>query len=134
MLEPFRGRVYDPCGGSSGMFVQPVEVIEAHASGNGTGGRARSQISIYGQELNHTTWRLAKMNLAIRGIDGRIEQGDTFHNDRVPDLKADCILANPPFNMKAWGDERLREDKRWKLGMPPVRNADFARVQPMIWS
>ncbi|MBC7337709.1 MAG: N-6 DNA methylase, partial [Clostridia bacterium] len=87
---------------------------------------------IYGQELNHTTWRLAKMNLAIRGIDGRIEQGDTFHNDRFPDLKADFILANPPFNMKEWGGERLREDKRWKYGVPPVRNANFAWVQHMI--
>ncbi len=132
MLEPFQGRVYDPCCGSSGMFVQSVEFIEAHATGNGNGGRARSQISIYGQELNYTTWRLAKMNLAIRGIDGRIEQGDTFHNDRFPDLKADFILANPPFNMKEWGGERLRQDKRWRFGVPPVRNANFAWVQHMI--
>ena len=126
MLEPFQGRVYDPCCGSSGMFVQSVEFIEAHASGNGNGGRARAQLSIYGQELNYTTWRLAKMNLAIRGIEGRIEQGDTFHNDRFPDLKADFILANPPFNVSDWGGERLREDKRWKFGVPPVRNANFA--------
>jgi type I restriction enzyme M protein len=132
MLEPFQGRVYDLCCGSSGMFVQSVEFIEAHATGNGNGGRARSQISIYGQELNYTTWRLAKMNLAIRGIDGKIEQGDTFHNDRFPDLKADYILANPPFNMKEWGGERLREDKRWKFGVPPVRNANFAWVQHII--
>ena len=114
------------------MFVQSVEFIEAHATGNGNGGRARAQISIYGQELNYTTWRLARMNLAIRGIDGRIEQGDTFHNDRFPDLKADFILANPPFNMKEWGGERLREDKRWKFGVPPVRNANFAWVQHII--
>jgi type I restriction enzyme M protein len=132
MLEPFKGRVYDPCCGSSGMFVQSVEFIEAHATGNGNGGRARAQISIYGQELNYTTWRLAKMNLAIRGIDGKIEQGDSFHNDRFPDLKADYILANPPFNMKEWGGELLREDKRWKFGVPPVRNANFAWVQHMI--
>jgi len=132
MLEPFRGRVYDPCCGSAGMFVQSVEFIEAHATGNGNGGRARAQISIYGQELNYTTWRLAKMNLAIRGIEGRIEQGDSFHNDRFPDLKADYILANPPFNMKEWGGERLREDKRWKFGVPPVRNANFAWVQHII--
>jgi type I restriction enzyme M protein len=132
MLEPFQGRVYDPCCGSSGMFVQSVEFIEAHATGNGNGGRALSQISIYGQELNYTTWRLAKMNLAIRGIDGKIEQGDTFHNDRFPDLKADYILANPPFNMKEWGGERLGEDKRWKFGVPPVRNANFAWVQHII--
>lgn len=132
MLEPFKGRVYDPCCGSAGMFVQSVEFIEAHATGNGNGGRARSDISIYGQESNYTTWRLAKMNLAIRGIDGRIEQGDTFHNDRFPDLKADFILANPPFNMKEWGGERLREDKRWKYGVPPVRNANFAWVQHIL--
>jgi len=132
MLEPFKGRVYDPCCGSAGMFVQSVEFIEAHATGNGNGGRARAQISIYGQELNYTTWRLAKMNLAIRGIDGRIEQGDTFHNDRFPDLKADYILANPPFNMKEWGGELLREDKRWKYGVPPVGNANFAWVQHII--
>lgn len=132
MLEPFKGRVYDPCCGSAGMFIQSVEFIEAHATGNGNGGRARSQISIYGQELNYTTWRLAKMNLAIRGIEGQIEQGDTFHNDRFPDLKADFILANPPFNMKEWGGERLREDKRWKYGVPPVRNANFAWVQHII--
>jgi type I restriction enzyme M protein len=132
MLRPYNGRVYDPCCGSSGMFVQSVKFIEAHATGNGNGGRARSQISIYGQELNYTTWRLAKMNLAIRGIDGRIEQGDSFRNDRFPDLKADFILANPPFNMKNWGGENLREDKRWKYGAPPVRNANFAWVQHMI--
>jgi type I restriction enzyme M protein len=130
MLEPFQGRVYDPCCGSAGMFVQSVEFIEAHATGNGD--RARKQVSIYGQELNYTTWRLAKMNLAIRGIDGRIEQGDTFHNDRFPDLKADYVLANPPFNMKEWGGERLRDDKRWKFGIPPVRNANFAWVQHII--
>ncbi|WP_287906693.1 class I SAM-dependent DNA methyltransferase [Chloroflexus sp.] len=132
MLEPFKGRVYDPCCGSAGMFVQSVEFIEAHATGNGNGGRTQAQISIYGQELNYTTWRLAKMNLAIQGIDGRIEQGDTFQDDRFPDLKADYILANPPFNMKEWGGERLREDRRWKFGVPPVRNANFAWVQHII--
>ncbi len=132
MIEPFQGRVYDPCCGSSGMFVQSVAFIEAHATGNGNGGRARSQISIYGQELNYTTWRLAKMNLAIRGIDGQIAQGDTFHNDRFPDLKADFILANPPFNMKQWGGERLRDDKRWRFGVPPPNNANFAWVQHII--
>jgi type I restriction enzyme M protein len=132
MIEPFRGRVYDPCCGSSGMFVQSVEFIRAHATGNNNGGRARSDISIYGQELNYTTWRLAMMNLAIRGIDGQIAQGDSFHNDRFPDLKADYILANPPFNMKDWGGERLREDKRWRYGVPPAGNANFAWVQHMI--
>jgi len=132
MLEPYRGRVYDPCCGSAGMFVQSVEFIRAHASGNGNGGKAKADISIYGQESNYTTWRLAKMNLAIRGIDGRIEQGDTFHNDKFPDLKADFILANPPFNVSDWGGELLREDKRWKYGVPPVGNANFAWVQHII--
>ena len=97
MLEPYQGRVYDPCCGSAGMFVQSVEFIRAHASGNGNGGKARGDISIYGQESNYTTWRMARMNLAIRGIEGRIEHGDSFHNDRHPDLRADYILANPPF-------------------------------------
>jgi len=110
MIEPFRGRVYDPCCGSSGMFVQSVEFVSAHANGNGNGGKAKSQISIYGQESNYTTWRLAKMNLAIRGIDGQVAHGDTFHNDRFPDLKADYILANPPFNVSDWGGERLSLD------------------------
>ena len=133
MLEPYRGRVYDPCCGSSGMFVQSVEFIRAHANGNGNGGKApkgtKPDISIYGQESNYTTWRLAKMNLAIRGIDGQIAHGDTFHNDRHPDLKADFILANPPFNVSDWGGERLRDDKRWQYGAPPAGNANFAWVQ-----
>jgi len=126
MLEPYKGRVYDPCCGSSGMFVQSEEFIQAH------GGRI-GDISIYGQESNYTTWRLAKMNLAIRGIDGQIAHGDTFHNDRFPDLKADYILANPPFNMKDWGGERLRDDKRWKYGVPPAGNANYAWIQHMIY-
>jgi type I restriction enzyme M protein len=132
MLEPYKGRVYDPCCGSSGMFVQSVEFIRAHASGNGNGSKVRADISIYGQESNYTTWRLAKMNLAIRGIEGRIEHGDSFHNDRHPDLKADYILANPPFNVSDWGGERLREDKRWKYGAPPAGNANFAWVQHIV--
>jgi type I restriction enzyme M protein len=132
MLEPYRGRVYDPCCGSSGMFVQSVEFIRAHASGNGNGGKARADISIYGQESNYTTWRLAKMNLAIRGIEGQIAHGDTFHDDKFPDLKADFILANPPFNVSEWGGERLREDKRWRYGGPPAGNANFAWVQHIV--
>ena len=137
MLEPYRGRVYDPCCGSSGMFVQSVEFIRAHAKGNGNGGnggaKAKADISIYGQESNYTTWRLARMNLAIRGIDsGQIAQGDTFHNDRHPDLKADFILANPPFNISDWGGERLRDDKRWQYGAPPAGNANFAWVQHIV--
>lgn len=132
MLEPYRGRVYDPCCGSSGMFVQSVEFIRAHANGNGNGGKAKADISIYGQESNYTTWRLAKMNLAIRGIDGQIAHGDTFHNDRHPDLKANFILANPPFNVSDWGGERVREDKRWQYGVPPAGNANFAWVQHIV--
>jgi len=132
MLEPYKGRVYDPCCGSSGMFVQSVEFIRAHANGNGNGGKARGDISIYGQESNYTTWRLAKMNLAIRSIEGQIAHGDTFHNDRFPDLKADFILANPPFNVSDWGGERLRNDKRWQYGAPPVGNANFAWVEHIV--
>ena len=132
MLEPYRGRVYDPCCGSSGMFVQSVEFIRAHASGNGNGGREGGDISIYGQESNYTTWRLAKMNLAIRGIEGQIAHGDSFHNDRHPDLKADFILANPPFNISDWGGERLTDDRRWQYGTPPKGNANFAWVQHIV--
>ena len=132
MLEPYRGRVYDPCCGSSGMFVQSVDFIRAHVTGNGNGGRAKADISIYGQESNYTTWRLAKMNLAIRGIEGLIAHGDSFHNDRHPDLKADFVLANPPFNVSDWGGERLTEDKRWRHGVPPKGNANFAWVQHIV--
>ncbi|MEZ0329881.1 MAG: class I SAM-dependent DNA methyltransferase [Dissulfuribacterales bacterium] len=138
MLAPYKGRVYDPCCGSGGMFVQSVEFVKAHANGNGNGRgasrRARSDVSIFGQESNHTTWRLAKMNLAIRGIDGNLgkEHADTFHHDVHPDLKADFILANPPFNMSDWGGERLKDDKRWKFGIPPAGNANFAWVQHFI--
>ena len=136
MLEPFEGRVYDPCCGSSGMFVQSVEFINAHAGGNGNGGKlpkgAANRIAVYGQESNYTTWRLAKMNLAIRGIEGRIEHGDSFLNDRLEDIRADFILANPPFNVKDWGGENIREDKRWKYGVPPKGNANFAWVQHIV--
>ena len=133
MLEPYNGRVYDPCCGSSGMFVQSIEFIRAHTSGNGNGGRAKADISIYGQESNYTTWKLAKMNLAIRGIDGQIAHGDSFHNDRHPDLRADYILANPPFNVSDWGGERLQDDRRWQYGAPPRGNANFAWVQHMAY-
>ncbi|MFZ5873097.1 MAG: type I restriction-modification system subunit M [Bacillota bacterium] len=141
MIEPYNGRVYDPCCGSGGMFVQSVAFIRAHATGNGNAGgrgggsptrRPKADISIYGQESNYTTWRLAKMNLAIRGIDGQIAHGDTFHNDRHPDLKADFILANPPFNVSDWGGQSLRDDKRWKYGAPPAGNANFAWVQHIV--
>ena len=132
MLEPYKGRVYDPCCGSAGMFVQSVKFIEAHATGNGNGGKAKADISIYGQESNYTTWRMAKMNLAIRGIEGQIVHGDTFHNDRFPDLKADFVLANPHFNDSDWGGERLQDDKRWQYGVPPKGNANFAWVQHFL--
>ena len=136
MMEPYQGRVYDPCCGSSGMFVQSVEFIRAHATGNGNGGKfsrsVKENISIYGQESNYTTWRLAKMNLAIRSIDGQIAHGDSFHADRYPDLKADFILANPPFNISDWGGERLTDDKRWQYGTPPKGNANFAWVQHIV--
>ena len=132
MLQPYKGRVYDPCCGSAGMFVQSVKFIEAHVTGNGNGGKAKADISIYGQESNYTTWRMAKMNLAIRGIEGQIAQGDSFHNDRHPDLKADYILANPPFNVSDWGAERLQDDKRWPYGVPPKGNANFAWIQHFL--
>ena len=125
MLAPYKGRVYDPCCGSGGMFVSSEKFIEAHSGKIG-------DISIYGQESNYTTWRLAKMNLAIRGIDAQIAHGDTFHNDRHPDLKADYVLANPPFNDSDWRGELLKDDKRWVYGMPPAGNANFAWVQHFI--
>lgn len=127
MIEPYRGRVYDPCCGSSGMFVQSEEFIKAH-------GGKKGDIAIYGQESNPTTWRLAKMNMAIRGIEVNLgpQNADTFHNDLHKDLKADFILANPPFNLKDWGGERLRDDVRWKYGMPPTGNANYAWIQHMI--
>jgi len=127
MIEPFKGRIYDPCCGSSGMFVQSEAFIRQH------GGRI-GDIAVYGQESNPTTWRLAKMNLAIRGIEANLgpHHADSFHNDLHKDLKADFILANPPFNMSDWGGERLREDVRWKYGVPPMGNANYAWVQHMI--
>ncbi|MGE5352276.1 MAG: type I restriction-modification system subunit M [Acidobacteriota bacterium] len=125
MLEPYRGRIFDPCCGSGGMFVQSEKFVEAH------GGRL-GDIAVYGQESNPTTWRLAKMNLAIRGIDAKIEWGDSFHDDKQKDLKADYIIANPPFNVSDWKGEQLRDDPRWKYGVPPVGNANFAWVQHFI--
>ena len=127
MLAPYRGRVYDPCCGSGGMFVQSEKFVEAH------GGRI-NDIAVWGQESNPTTWKLAKMNLAIRGIESNLgpENADSFHRDLHPDLKADYLIANPPFNMSDWGGERLREDVRWKFGAPPAGNANFAWVQHFI--
>jgi len=127
MLNPYKGRVYDPCCGSGGMFVQSEKFVEAH------GGRI-GDISIYGQESNPTTWRLCRMNLAIRSIDGDLgpHNADSFHNDLHKDLKSDFVLANPPFNDSDWKGEQLREDARWKYGVPPVGNANFAWVQHFI--
>ncbi len=127
MIEPYKGRIYDPCCGSGGMFVQSERFVEER------GGRL-GDIAIYGQESNATTWRLAMMNLAIRGLDANLggQHADSFHNDLHKDLRADFILANPPFNMSDWGGERLREDARWKYGIPPVNNANYAWIQHFI--
>ena len=128
ILKPFENcRVYDPCCGSGGMFVQSVKFLQAH-SGN------RNKISVYGQESNADTWKMAKMNMAIRGIDADFgsSHADTFFNDLHPTLKADFIMANPPFNLSNWGQDKLREDVRWKYGLPPAGNANFAWIQHMI--
>ncbi len=125
MLEPYGGRVYDPACGSGGMFVQSEKFVEEHSGRIG-------DIAIYGQELNETTWRLAKMNMAIRGIDADIRRGDTFHDDKFPDLKADYIIANPPFNISDWGIEHLQDDIRWRYGLPPKGNANYGWIQHMI--
>ena len=127
MIQPYKGRVFDPCCGSGGMFVQSERFVEAH------GGKL-DDISIYGQESNPTTWKLAMMNLAIRGIEANLGRthADSFHNDLHKSLKADFILANPPFNDSDWGGERLQDDVRWKYGIPPKGNANFAWVQHFI--
>jgi type I restriction enzyme M protein len=127
MLEPFSGRVYDPAMGSGGMFVQADRFVKAH-------GGVRNDISVFGQEQNPTTWRLAKMNLALRGIDANLgsQWGDSFSNDQHPDLRADFIIANPPFNISDWGGESLRDDPRWKYGVPPAGNANYAWIQHML--
>lgn len=128
ILKPFEDcRVYDPCCGSGGMFVQSVKFIQAH-SGN------RQRISVYGQESNADTWKMAKMNMAIRGIDADFGpyQADTFFNDLHKSLKADFIMANPPFNLSNWGQDKLQEDIRWKYGIPPAGNANYAWIQHMI--
>jgi type I restriction enzyme M protein len=149
MIEPFEGRVFDPCCGSGGMFVQAVRFVNAHANGNKSTSRAAQKaIAIYGQESNHTTWRLALMNLAIRGIDGDIRWGDSLVNDQQRDLRADFILANPPFNMEDWGFSKVKDDVRWKYGQPPAGgerkqkdgsvvkvdggNANFAWIQHFV--
>ncbi|QCX34696.1 SAM-dependent DNA methyltransferase [Caloramator sp. E03] len=128
MIEPYKGRIYDPCCGSGGMFIQSERFVEEHQG-------KIEDISIYGQELNPTTWKLCKMNLAIHGLDGDLglHNSDTFHNDLHKNLKADYILANPPFNISEWGGEKLTEDARWKYGIPPAGNANYAWLQHMIF-
>lgn len=127
MIEPYKGRVYDPCCGSGGMFVQSEKFALEHEGRIG-------DIAIYGQESNYTTWRLCKMNLAVRGIDADIKWNSegSFHKDELRDLRADFVLANPPFNISDWGGDRLREDVRWKYGIPPAGNANFAWVQHIV--
>lgn len=127
VLQPYNGRVYDPACGSGGMFVQSAKFIERH-SGN------INSIAVYGQDSNPTTWKMAQMNLAIRGIEANLGEynADTFFNDCHPTLRADFILANPPFNLSDWGADKLKDDVRWKYGMPPAGNANFAWLQHMI--
>lgn len=128
VLQPFNGRVYDPACGSGGMFVQSAKFVEKH------GGNI-NKISVYGQDSNPTTWKMAQMNLAIRGIEADLGKfnADTFFNDCHPQLKADYIMANPPFNLSDWGADKLTEDVRWQYGLPPAGNANFAWLQHMIW-
>ena len=128
VLKPYDGRVYDPCCGSGGMFVQSKQFVDNH-QGN------IDNLSVFGQESNPTTWKMAKMNLAIRGIEANLgdHHADTFLNDLHDGMRADYILANPPFNLKKWGQEQLTEDKRWKYGVPPKTNANFAWMQHMIY-
>jgi type I restriction enzyme M protein len=127
ILKPFKGRVYDPACGSGGMFVQSAKFVREH-SGN------INDLSIYGQEANPDTWKMAKMNMALRGLEANFgaHQADTFHNDLHPTLKADYVMANPPFNISDWGGERLTDDARWKYGVPPTGNANYAWMQHMI--
>lgn len=127
MIEPYKGRIYDPCCGSGGMFVQSDKFVQEHQGKIG-------DLSVYGEESNPTTWKLAKMNLAIRGIDNNLgsHQGDTFTNDLHKGERFDFILANPPFNVKNWNGDKLREDARWKYGVPPVGNANYAWIEHII--
>jgi len=142
MLEPYEGRVFDPCCGSGGMFVQSEKFVKAHSDRykNGKTGELpinpADRISIYGQESNQTTWRLCKMNLAIRGIDSsniRWNAEGSFLNDAHKDLKADFVIANPPFNDSDWGGEQLRSDARWQYGVPLVGNANYAWIQHFVY-
>lgn len=128
VIQPYKGKIYDPACGSGGMFVQSSKFIERH-QGN------IQNISVYGQELNSNTWRLAQMNLAIRGIEANFGEiyADSFHNDQHPFLKADFVMANPPFNISKWGGDQLKDDPRWQYGIPPEGNANFAWMQHMLY-
>jgi type I restriction enzyme M protein len=128
MLEPYKGRVYDPCCGSGGMFVQSANFVTAH-------GGKRNDVSVYGQEFTAATWRLAKMNLAIRGIEANLgdRADDSFHRDLHPDLRADFVIANPPFNVSDWYSDALRDDPRWKYGTPPAGNGNYAWIQHFVY-
>jgi type I restriction enzyme M protein len=128
MLEPFHGRVYDPCCGSAGMFVESAKFVQAHDG-------KRTDVAIYGQEFTDTTWKLAKMNLALRGIEADLGErsADSFGSDLHPDLRADFVLANPPFNVSNWWDAKLADDPRWTFGVPPQGNANFAWVQHFVY-
>ena len=127
ILQPYAGRVYDPCCGSGGMFVQSAKFIQNHQ-------KDINNISVYGQEANPSTWKMAHMNVAIRGLEANLgnSYADTFFNDQHPTLKADFIMANPPFNLSDWGADKLEKDVRWKFGIPPAGNANFAWMQHMI--
>jgi type I restriction enzyme M protein len=128
VLQPYQGRVYDPCCGSGGMFVQSAKFIQNHQ-------KELNQISIYGQEANPSTWKMAQMNVAIRGLEANLGKSyaDTFFDDQHPTLKADFVMANPPFNLSDWGADKLEKDPRWKYGLPPAGNANFAWMQHMIY-
>ena len=128
VLQPYQGRVYDPCCGSGGMFVQSAKFIQNHQ-------KELNQISIYGQEANPSTWKMAQMNVAIRGLEANLGKSyaDTFFDDQHPTLKADFVMANPPFNLSDWGADKLEKDPRWKFGLPPAGNANFAWMQHMIY-
>lgn len=128
VLQPYKGRVYDPCCGSGGMFVQSAKFLAGHQ-------KSLSGISIYGQEANPSTWKMAHMNVAIRGLEANIGKSyaDTFFNDQHPNLKADFVMANPPFNLSDWGADKLEKDPRWQYGIPPAGNANFAWMQHMIY-
>lgn len=132
LLAPYKGRVYDPACGSGGMFVKSEEFVEEHSGRKDINKSARDNISIYGQESNHTTWKLARMNLAIRRIEADIRHGDTFHHDLHPDLRADYVIANPPFNVSNWGGP-MSGDPRWKYGTPPASNANYAWLQHILY-